>query len=81
MLLYDQEGGLIKVLEIPAELHRHIFGETEVWNSYPELRKIRDYYKTNLYLGSAEINRLQSDLEQISLFLNSGGKELARQLI
>jgi hypothetical protein len=32
-------------------------------------------------LGSAEINRLQSDLEQISLFLNSGGKELARQLI
>ncbi|EGK09928.1 hypothetical protein HMPREF9374_2731 [Desmospora sp. 8437] len=81
MLLYDQEGGLIKVLEIPVELHHNIFRETEVWSSYLELRKIRDYYKTNVNLGPDEIKRFQDDLEQISLFLSSNGKGLARQLI
>ncbi|MFD1395607.1 hypothetical protein ACFQ40_07510 [Kroppenstedtia eburnea] len=81
MLLYDQEGGLIKVLEIPVELHRSLFRETEVWRSYLELRKIRDYYKANVNLGPDEIKRFQDDLEQISLFLSPCGKELARQLI
>ncbi|MFD1427925.1 hypothetical protein JOD24_002249 [Kroppenstedtia sanguinis] len=81
LLMYDTKGNLIKVLEIPAELHHNIFRETEVWSSYLELRKIKDYYKTNVHWGADEIKRFQSDLEQISLFLSPSGKKQAHQLI
>lgn len=80
LLLYDEKENLIKILEMPYDLHYHIFNETEVWGSYLVLRKIRDYYKSNVTLDSEDISKFKRDLNQISLFLNSEFKELTFQL-
>ncbi len=81
LLLYDRTGKLVRTLMIPPTLHRRISLETEVWRSYSVLRKIKDYYKSNTTLNTEEIDKFKSDLQQISIFLNSEYKKMAFQLI
>ncbi|OYD06218.1 hypothetical protein CHM34_17310 [Paludifilum halophilum] len=58
------------MLEISSDLHYGIFKRTNDWGSYLMLRKIKDYYKTDLTLANSQIDKLRSELEQVSLFLD-----------
>ena len=81
LLLYDRTGKLVRTLMIPPTLNRTISLEPEVWRSYSVLRTIKDYYKSNTPLNTEEIDKFKSDLQQISIFLNSEYKKMAFQLI
>ena len=47
-LLIISDNNEIGRLEMTENLHSEIFSEKTRWSSHKELRKIKDYYKTNI---------------------------------
>lgn len=70
IILYDDKGAKAGFIEIPSSLHEAIFMGTPHWSSYPYLRKIKDYYKTNIRFHQPDLHHFVGDLKQIRLFID-----------
>ncbi|MEK3885818.1 hypothetical protein [Paenibacillus sp. PL2-23] len=71
IVLFDEKKVRIGLLEIPNSLHDAIFTGTSNWRSYMYLRKVKDYYKTNVRLNQSELSCFVEDLKQIRTFIDS----------
>ncbi|MCP3775893.1 hypothetical protein NLX71_21720 [Paenibacillus sp. MZ04-78.2] len=71
IILYDDKNAKAGFIEIPSSLHEAIFMGTPQWSSYPHLRKIKDYYKTNVRLHQPDLHHFVEDLKQVRLFMDS----------
>ncbi|MDQ1236455.1 hypothetical protein QE450_003953 [Paenibacillus sp. SORGH_AS306] len=71
IVLFDEGKVRIGLIEIPNNLHDAIFASTSNWSSYSYLKKVKDYYKTNIYLNLYEISCFVEDLRQIRTFIDS----------
>ncbi|MCA0753724.1 hypothetical protein KP806_01580 [Paenibacillus sp. N4] len=71
IVLFDEKKVRIGLIEIPNSLHDAIFMGTSNWTSYMYLRKVKDYYKTNLRLNQSELSCFVEDLKQIRTFIDS----------
>lgn len=80
-VFYNREDQVVNEMEISADLHDGIFNKTNNWGSYLLLRKLKDYYKTDLTLTKGEMDQLRDELKQVSIFLNSRYKSELFKLI
>lgn len=71
IVLFDEKKVRIGLIEIPNSLHDAIFMGTSNWTSYMYLRKVKDYYKTNLRFNQSELSCFVEDLKQIRTFIDS----------
>lgn len=71
IVMYNDKNVRMQLIEIPRSLHEAIFNGTQIWGSYMYLRKIKDYYKTNVRFTASEINYFIEDLRQIKQFVAS----------
>ncbi|PTM57900.1 hypothetical protein [Desmospora activa] len=69
ILLY-QQGNLTHCDYISQSLHDALFRHNNYWRSYMTLRKLQDYYLTDLRLNHQQINQLASELEQMKIFVD-----------
>ncbi|ODP29533.1 hypothetical protein PTI45_01016 [Paenibacillus nuruki] len=81
IVLFDEEKVGIGLIEIPNSLHDAIFTGTSNWSSCMYLRKVKDYYKTNVRFNKYELSCFVEDLKQIRIFINSFHHPLLDQLI
>jgi hypothetical protein len=51
VVLFDKKNVKVGLIEVPNSLHEAIFKGTLNWSSYLYLRKVKDYYKTNVRLN------------------------------
>jgi hypothetical protein len=49
IVLYGKNGQKLGISEIEESLHESLFAGNPYWRSYPYLRKLRDYYRTNVW--------------------------------
>jgi hypothetical protein len=70
VVLFDRNTRKIGLFEIPEPLHHAIFKDTVYWRSYAYLRKISDYYRTDIRLDYTGIQHLVADLRQVRPFVN-----------
>jgi len=70
VVLFDHNNSKIGLFEIPERLHHALFQDTFYWRSYPSLRKISDYYRTNVRLDRVGMQHLITDLGQVKPFIN-----------
>lgn len=61
--LFDKTGNRLFYYPIEEHLHRAIFTEDKMWNSYIQLRKLQDYYGTAIY-NNNELITLANDLQE-----------------
>jgi len=71
IVLFDEKKIRIGLIEMPNSLHDAIFTGTSNWSSYMYLRKVKDYYKTNVRLNQSELSCFVEDLKQIRTFIDS----------
>ncbi|WP_258279161.1 hypothetical protein [Paenibacillus sp. SC116] len=71
IVLFDEKKVRVGIIELPNSLHEAIFKGTSNWSSYMQLRKMKDYYKTNVRLNQSELFCFVEDLKQVRLFINS----------
>lgn len=71
VVLFDKKNVKVGLIEIPNSLHDAIFKDTLNWSSYLYLRKVKDYYKTNVRLNQPELSCFVEDLKQIRTFIDS----------
>ncbi|WBW95236.1 hypothetical protein [Oceanirhabdus sp. W0125-5] len=81
MVLYDNYGSKIDVIEIPEKIHQDIFLNNDMWRSYLMLKRISDYYLTNIYIKKQELEKLKIDLKNISRFISDDSIVFIEQLI
>jgi hypothetical protein len=70
IVLYNKQNKVIKVVEFEQKAHNLLFNQTNNWSSCLMLRKIKDYYKTDVFYYKNEISILIEDLKMIKNFLN-----------
>lgn len=73
ILLFDKENKRVGKREITFLLHKKIFnGKIKCnWGDLSYLRKIKDYYKTNITLKEKEIKAFSKDLVEIRSFMDA----------
>lgn len=71
IVLFDEEKVGIGLIEIPNSLHDAIFVDISNWSSCMYLRKVKDYYKTNVRFNEYELSCFVEDLKQIRIFIDS----------
>lgn len=71
IVMYNDKNVRMQLIEIPRSLHEAIFNGSQNWGSYLHLRKIKDYYKTNVRFTASEINDFIEDLKRIKQFMES----------
>jgi hypothetical protein len=69
MEMYGKEDRYLDIKEIEESLHDALFHTNSNWRSYLYLRKIRDYYLTNVEFDRDEIDNFIKDLEKIKIFI------------
>ncbi|KAB8142844.1 hypothetical protein F8S13_11320 [Chloroflexia bacterium SDU3-3] len=69
VVLLGQRGAQIGLLEIAEPLHRAIF-TTAYWGSCHRLRRLRDYYRTNLRLTGEDVRALAQELASIRRYID-----------
>ncbi|MDT2046780.1 hypothetical protein [Priestia flexa] len=69
MEMYSKEDRYLDFKEIEESLHGALFHTNNNWGSYLYLRKIRDYYLTNVEFNRGEIDKFIKDLENIKIFI------------
>ncbi|MGW9103516.1 hypothetical protein ACWGPK_30065 [Priestia megaterium] len=69
MEMYGKEDQYLDFKEIEEPLHDALFHTNNNWGSYLYLRKIRDYYLTNIEFSRDEIDKFIKDLENIKIFI------------
>ncbi|MCR8929583.1 hypothetical protein NLI92_005062 [Priestia megaterium] len=67
--MYGKEDRYLDFKEIEESLHDALFHTNNNWRSYLYLRKIRDYYLTNVEFDRDEIDKFIMDLENIKIFI------------
>lgn len=75
-LLIISDNNEIGRLEMTENLHSEIFSEKTRWSSHKELRKIKDYYKTNITFTKKNLNDFISDLSEIKISIEKNKDEL-----
>jgi hypothetical protein len=70
VVLYDDNGARLALVEIASPLHEALFAKTSNWSSYKCLRKLRDYYRTNVTLQQDELRQLVDDLTRVRMFVD-----------
>lgn len=83
ILLFDKDNKIIGQKEITLSLHEEIFnGKTKCnWSNFPYLKKLKDYYKTNIIFTDNEIKAFLDDLMGIKSFLDEGYESKLSSLI
>lgn len=82
IVLYGENRKIIKIVEFKQEVHESIFKENYKYRSYIMLRKLKDYYKTDVIYFEKEINILIDELEESLLYLkNNSHKEFIKNVI
>ena len=71
IVLFDDRNVKIGLFEIPSSLHKALFSNTSNWGSYKYLRKIKDYYRTNVRFNRTELQQFIHDLNHIKLFVDA----------
>ncbi|MBD1373688.1 hypothetical protein IC620_15180 [Hazenella sp. IB182357] len=66
IVLYDINQNRMGVFEISEELHSAIFSPLINWSSYLTLRKLKDYYLTNVRFDKREIKQLVVEVNIIA---------------
>ncbi|MGF7036588.1 hypothetical protein J2T17_007662 [Paenibacillus mucilaginosus] len=61
-LVYDVSSRLLSMYEMDEELHKDIFSSGQRWASYSYLRKLHDYYRTNVEFSGKTLDGLINDL-------------------
>lgn len=69
IVMYGEQRERLGVIEISYPLHEAIYKRTSQWASYPLLKKLRDYYKTDITFDRVGINEFVYCLEQIKSFI------------
>ncbi|QKS72329.1 hypothetical protein FLK61_37485 [Paenalkalicoccus suaedae] len=81
IVLYDNDNKILGVTEIDYALHEGLFQENNNWKSFLFLRKLSDYYLTDITFDRKEIDNLISDLDYISLFISKQKLKMLEKLI
>ncbi|NQX63738.1 hypothetical protein [Paenibacillus qinlingensis] len=68
VVMYGGQKERLGVIEISYPLHEAIYIKTNQWASKPLLRKLRDYYKTDITLERVDIKEFVFCLEQVKSF-------------
>lgn len=66
IVLYNKKNEKIGLIELSYKLHKAIFSEATNWSSYLYLRRIRDYYDTDIILEKKQLSLFLNDLQIIS---------------
>ncbi|MUT64814.1 hypothetical protein [Paenibacillus sp. NEAU-GSW1] len=69
VVLYSRNKEQIGFFEIPEAVHEAIFQSNTYWRSYVLLRKMNDYYATNVKFTAEEIAVLAKELQSMKLFI------------
>lgn len=75
-LLITSDNNETSRLEITEDLHSEIFSEKTRWSSHKELRKIKDYYKTNVTFTKRNLTDFISDLSETKRSIEKNKEEL-----
>ncbi len=70
VVLYDKNKKVIGLFEISEDLHKALF-QNNNWRSYLYLRKVSDYYTSDVRYSKKEIAILSQDLERMKIFVPS----------
>ena len=72
IMLFDKENKRVGKREITLSLHEEIFnGKIKCnWGSFSYLRKLKDYYKTNITFKENEIKAFLKDLMEFRSFMD-----------
>jgi hypothetical protein len=62
VLLFDKNDKLVSMFEIDEALHKEIFSSQKRWASYLFLRKLNDYYRTDVEFSGKALEGLIFDL-------------------
>ncbi|MFC4075488.1 hypothetical protein [Salinithrix halophila] len=79
VLLY-KKGTLVHKDHISESLHDALFKKNKNWGSYLTLRKLQDYYRTDVRLNRRQMDELVSELEQMKIFVDNQAAEQIDQL-
>lgn len=77
---YDNSNKALIHKTFEENLHKGIFSESKMWNSYIQLRKLRDYYGITFYT-KREMLELANDLEEYLIRIESKYHERIIELI
>ena len=69
IVLYDKEGQEIGHTEIESEFHDALFIRNNNWGSYHNLRKLRDFYLTDVKYNRKEVEKLIEDFKNVRMFM------------
>lgn len=78
--LSDEKNQRVYYFPIDDSFHEAIFQDKKVWNSYIQLRKLKDYYGIARY-NEKEVSALANDLEQYLSHINSNYHSRIKELI
>lgn len=72
ILLFDKNNKIMGEVEITLSIHEEIFnGKIKCnWGDFPYLRKLKNYYKTNVIFKDSEIKAFLNDLLKFKSFLD-----------
>lgn len=69
LVMFEHNNKIIGIVEIDYSLHESIFQSNNNWKSYNYLKKISNYYLTDIVLERTEIKKLIEDLMNIKIFI------------
>lgn len=81
IVLYDKKGQRIGHTEIEYKFHEALFFRNNNWGSYHHLRKLCDFYLTDIKYNREEINKLIEDLKNIRMFIPKDYQDQVDDLI
>lgn len=70
IIFYSKQGNQIKIGEIEESMHEAIFIKNNNWGSYKYLKKIKDYYLTDVEFKGEDLNCFINDLKGIRIFID-----------
>ncbi|WP_043930652.1 hypothetical protein [Bacillus sp. EB01] len=68
--LFDRDGNELRIVEIEPQLHHAIFLDTKNWGTYKYLRNVKDYYTSNIYWQTEELNGFIQDLKNYRIHID-----------
>ncbi|MDM5221125.1 hypothetical protein QUF86_10390 [Peribacillus sp. NJ11] len=69
IVMYGKSNEKLGLKEIDYFFYEALFIKNENWRSYSYLRKISDYYLTDIMFNREEINHLLNDFRNIRMFI------------
>lgn len=69
IVLYNEEDQEIGHTEIESDFHDALFIRNNNWGSYHCLRKLHDFYLTDVKYNRKEVDKLAEDFKNIRIFV------------